>query len=300
VIARKEQIRDLLRAARARIDPARVGLRRSGKPRSPGLRREDVAVLAGVSVKWYTWLEQGREVNFSDDVVARVSAALNLTPAERGYLTALLQQREPKTAPEERLTETLWRTVRFVPVPALVMTRRWDIVAWNDLTTRIYRDYATVPRDQRNLLRIILTDEKYQSDPVGFDAMARKLLSEFRVDFSQFGDAAFEKLIVELKACVPDFERRWRNVEICNSMRGTSIVQHDVLGELAFDRVSYVPEGHPFMRVLMFTPRDLNTARIVAALCAEATAESSELPAPDIAAVRSVLDADVVRHINRH
>jgi hypothetical protein len=189
--------------------------------------------------------------------------------------------------------------VQFVPVPALVMTRRWDILAWNDLTSRIYRDYAAVPRAQRNLLRIILTDEKYQSDPASFEAMARKLLREFRVDFAQFVDTAFEQLIAELKLCVPHFERLWHDVEICNTMRGASVVQHDELGELSFDRVSYVPEGHSFLRVLMFTPRDLQTARIVASLCAE-TSDTAELPAPDIGAIRKVLDADVVRHTNRH
>jgi transcriptional regulator with XRE-family HTH domain len=300
VIARKEQIRDLLRAARARIDPGTVGLRRSGKPRSPGLRREDVAVLAGVSVKWYTWLEQGREVNFSTDVVARVSAALNLSGAEQAYLTALLQQRTPSTAREDRLTEALWRTVQFVPVPALVMTRRWDILAWNDLTSRIYRDYAAVPRAQRNLLRIILTDENYQSDSVAFEAMARKLLREFRIDFAQFNDPAFEQLIAELKCCVPQFERLWHDVEICNAMRGASVVQHDALGELAFDRVSYVPEGHAFLRMLMFTPRDLQTARIVASLSFETADTAAALRMPDLSVLRKVQDADVVRHVNRH
>jgi transcriptional regulator with XRE-family HTH domain len=285
----------LLRGARARIDPTEVGFRQADKRRSPGLRREDAAVLAGVSLKWYTWLEQGRDINFSADVLDRVSRALRLSPAEREYLLGLMQRRAaPDCDREETLTEAVWRTVQVVPVPALVMTLRWDIVAWNPLITRIFRDYGAIPRAERNLLRIILTDTKYQADP-GYDVMVRKLLSEFRVDFGQFaGDAAFEQLVAELKETAPGFEQRWCEVEICNSPRG-SVVQHDELGELSFDRVAYLPEGSTFLRVIMFTPRDPQTARIIDSLRAE---DGLGVEPPPV--VRKISELDVVRHTNRH
>lgn len=293
--ARKEQIRELLRRARARIDPTEVGFRQAERRRSPGLRREDAAVLAGMSLKWYTWLEQGRDINFSLDVLDRVSRALRLSSAEREYLLGLMQRRAaPSVDRGDTLTETVWRTVQFVPVPALVMTLRWDIVAWNHLISRIYRDYSTVPRSERNLLRIILTDQKYQSDPQSYDVIARKLLGEFRVDFGQYsGDPAFEQLVDELKQTVPGFEQRWNDVEICNSPRG-SIVQHDELGELSFDRVSYLPEGSTFLRVIMFTPRDPQTARILDAIRAEKGVGSSSPKGSQVSEV------EVLRHTNRH
>jgi transcriptional regulator with XRE-family HTH domain len=297
VSARKEQIRELLMSARGRIDPVAVGLRRAGRARSPGLRREEVAVLADVSVKWYTWLEQGRDMNFSDDVVGRVAAALKLSPTEKKYLGALIKKRAVK--PVERdsdITEALSRTLRFVPVPALVMTRRWDIVAWNPLIARIYRDYSAVPRAERNLLRIILTDKQYQLDGAAYERIARKLLSEFRVDFAQFVDAGFEELIAELKQIAPDFERLWKSVELCDSTRGTSVVQHSELGDLSFDRVSYVPESNNFLRVLMFTPLDAKTARVVATICSK----PHECFAPDVSIAHRSLDADIVWHTNRH
>ncbi|HUQ51240.1 MAG TPA: helix-turn-helix transcriptional regulator, partial [Gammaproteobacteria bacterium] len=90
--ARKGQIRDLLRAARARLDPAEFGLRGSGRRKVPGLRREDVAVLAQVSLKWYTWLEQGRELNFSDELLCRVARVLRLSHSEQAYLVALTRR----------------------------------------------------------------------------------------------------------------------------------------------------------------------------------------------------------------
>jgi transcriptional regulator with XRE-family HTH domain len=297
VSARKEQIRELLMSARARIDPHRFGVRRAGRARSQGLRREEVAVLADVSVKWYTWLEQGRDKNFSDDVVGRVAAALKLSATEKKYLSALIKKRSATpTEHESSVTEQLWRTLQFVPVPAMLMTRRWDILAWNPLIARIYRDYAAVPRTERNLLRIILTDEQYQVDRAAYERIARKLLREFRVDFAQFADAGFEELITELKQIAPDFERLWKTIEICDSTRGTSVVQHSALGELSFDRVSYVPESNNFLRVLMFTPIDAKTARVVASICPK----PSECFTPDVAIARRDLEADVVRHTNRH
>lgn len=264
--ARREQIRELLRAARGRIDPAEVGLPGSQKRRSPGLRREDVAVLAGVSVKWYTWLEQGREINFSADVLERVATVLRLAEPERAYLFALIQWRAPTRTPSpSELSEPFWQTMQFVPVPLLVMTLRWDILAWNPLLVRVFRDYSKVPEADRNLLRIILTDRKYQNEP-RYDSMLRRLIGEFRVDFGQCaGDPAFEQLIGDLKRVVPGFERRWRDVEFCSGQR-IAVVRHPELGELTFDRVSYVLEGSTPLRVLMFVPFDSTTARTVAGI----------------------------------
>jgi transcriptional regulator with XRE-family HTH domain len=289
---RKGQLRELLRGARARVDPAEVGLCDATRRKSPGLRREDVAALAGVSLKWYTWLEQGRDVNFSPDVLERVSAALRLSASERRYFLALMDRRSARIARDDRVTETLWRIVQHVPVPALVITRRWDLVAWNTRTARVFRDYGAVPQGERNLLRIILTDEKYQSDPLAFDHICRKLLGEFRVDFGRCaGDPAFEELVSDLIRIVPDFERRWKEVEICETKGGT-VVQHDELGELSFDRVSYVPEDRPFLRVLMFVPRDRRTALIIASMLPDAA------PAPR--ATENAAEPYVLRHTNRH
>src|SRR4030095_3648166 len=162
----------------------------------------------------------------------------------------------PEIAREQALSETVWRTVQLVPVPAMVMSLRWDIVAWNPLISRIFRDYSKIPCAERNLLRIILTDRKYQSDPTSYDAIVRSLLSEFRVDFGQYaGNPAFEQLVEELQRIAPGVAPRWSAVEISEAPRG-SVVQHDELGELSFDRVSYLPEGSSFLRVMMFTPNN--------------------------------------------
>jgi transcriptional regulator with XRE-family HTH domain len=266
--ARQGQVRDLLRGARGRIDPTEFGLPVTGRRKVPGLRREDVAVLAQVSLKWYTWLEQGRDLNFSEELLYRVSRVLRLTDCERAYLVALARRRPTPsvTASARMASDWLQRTVQFAPAPVLAMTLRWDVLAWNELTTRVFRDYGATPERERNLLRIILTDERYRRDPLVYEQVARKLIAEFRVDFARCaGDPAFDALIADLCGVVPSFERFWNDVELSSAARGT-VVQHAQLGQLYFDRISYVPEHQPFTRVLMFVPGDPYTARVVAEL----------------------------------
>ncbi len=264
--ARRGQIGALLRGARSRIDPTELGLNPAGRRKAPGLRREDVSVLAEVSLKWYTWLEQGRDLNFSEDLLCRVSRVLRLSPSEQAYLLALTHRRLPAaTADGDASADWLHRTVQFSTAPVLAMTLRWDILAWNELTTRVFRDYGAVPACERNLLRVFLTDQRYQRAPAIYEEAARKMIAEFRLDFARCaGDPAFDTLIAELHGLVPSFERLWNTVELSDSPRGT-VVQHD-LGDLYFDRISYVPEHHPSTRVLMFVPGDPNTARLIYAL----------------------------------
>jgi transcriptional regulator with XRE-family HTH domain len=232
-----------------------------------------VAALAGVSVTWYTWLEQGRDINVSAEVLERISSSLRLSCDERDYLFSLVHGRPaPRLSePDEQLSETLWRTIQYLPVPALVMTLRWDILAWNRLVTKVFRDYSQIPVSQRNLLRIILSEDKYQSDEQGFAILAKQLLAKFRVDFSQYaGDPAFEELIDELRAVTPGFDEYWRETEIRTAMRGSNVIQNDAWGDLAFEYSSYIPEGSSFLRLLMFVPADARTADILAGLAAEA------------------------------
>ena len=278
MVARKEQIREFLKACRARVEPSDVGLFAPSRRRSPGLRREDVAVLAGVSVTWYTWLEQGRDINISAPVLERVCESLQLSCAERDYLFSLVHGRPaPRlTEQDDELDDTLSRAIQYLPMPALIMTMRWDVVAWNRLVARIFRDYGQIEPADRNLLRIILTDARYQRDEVAFDALARRLLAKFRVDYSQCGgDSAFEELIAELADSVPGFDELWKDTEIRDRMQGRCTISHEELGRMSFEQSSYVPEGSACLRLLMYVPYDAETAAKVASLTDSVRVERS-------------------------
>jgi len=267
----RRQLIDFLKGCRARLTPGQVGLPDTNRRRTPGLRREDVAALAGVSVTWYTWLEQGRDIQVSADVLERICATLRMSPDEREYLFALVQHRPapPVATRHDDVSPTMARMLDALGVPAIVMTARWDVLAWNQLTRKIFRDYDKMPVDRRNLLRILLIDdERYQHDPVAYEVMARRIISKFRVDYSQTpDDPAFEELIAELSGSCAIFRRLWDRAEVVG--RSEAIASHPHLGGLMFEHSSYVPEGSPTLRFVIFVPYDDATHAKVRELRAE-------------------------------
>jgi transcriptional regulator with XRE-family HTH domain len=265
----REQLSEFLKGCRGRVAPAEFGLPETDRRRTPGLRREDVAALAGVSVTWYTWLEQGRDIRVSAEVLERICTTLRLTEDERDYLFSLVHGHPAPAvrADELQVTPRLQRMVDALGVPALVMTSRWDVLGWNELTTRIFRDYSQLPPEERNLLRILLTDPEYQRHPEEYDATVRRVLARFRVDYSQSaGDPAFESLIAELNESCEAFRRLWHSPEVCAVSEGINVVRHMRLGGIIFEHSSYVPEGSRHLRVIIFVPYDEPSAAKVASL----------------------------------
>jgi len=260
--ARKAQLSEFLRSCRGRLTSAKVGLPERRRRRTPGLRREDVAALAGVSVTWYTWLEQGRDIHVSADVLERISETLLLSATEREYLFGLVQNRPPpqKGWSEAELTPAVQRMMESLAMPAVVMTARWDVVAWNRMAVAVFRDYEAIAPERRNLLKILLIDDAvYQSGSELYEAMARRVLAKFRVDYSQFsGELEFEELIGELDRESEAFRRLWNSSEV----RGYSeaVVGYPQHGGLNLEHTSYVPEGATGLRLVVYAPHDEATA----------------------------------------
>lgn len=269
---------DFLKGCRARLSPTQVGLPDTNRRRTPGLRREDVAALAGVSVTWYTWLEQGRRIQVSADVLERICSTLRMSADEREYLFALVQHRPAPRVPlrADEMSPTIARMLVALPLPAIVMTARWDVIAWNRLASTVFRDYDKLPPERRNLLRILLVDDDtYQGDPAAYEAMARRILSKFRVDYSQVpGDPAFDELIAELAARCPIFRRLWSSPEVIG--RSEAVAYHPRFGGMTFEHSSYVPEGSPMLRLVIFVPHDEpSQEKIRALIAADRTSEGA-------------------------
>ena len=248
--------------------PADVGLPESDRRRTPGLRREDVAALAAVSVTWYTWLEQGREIQVSDAVLERLSTTLQLSQDEREYLFALVQQRPapPSHRRAADISPALRRMIDSLGVPAIAMTTRWDVLAWNELCAKVLRDYAAIAPERRNLLRILLIEDTlYRQDAQMFDAMAHRVVAKFRVDYSQhLGESDFEELISDLEENSEPFRRLWGNPEVV--ARSEAIVHHPQLGGITLEHTSYVPEGNPDVQVVIYVPYDEESTSKINAL----------------------------------
>ncbi len=263
------QLSDFLKSCRARTTPAQVGLAPAQRRRSKGLRREDVAALAGLSATWYTWLEQGRDVHPSEQVLERLSGALGLSTAERDYLFMLAQHRPPPLAPAagDEVRPAIRRRLDSLNVHALIHTRRWDVVGLNKIWPGCVPDFAAGPAGERNLLKILLTESDFQRDPNEHEQIARRVLAKARLDYSQSADdPAFDRLIEELSAAVPDFQRHWRSAEIMSSSEGIYTLSYPDLGEVAFEHTSYTIEAAAHLRLLIFSPADETSAARLARL----------------------------------
>jgi transcriptional regulator with XRE-family HTH domain len=274
----RQHLIEFLKGCRARLSPGQVGLPDTNRRRTPGLRREDVAALAGVSVTWYTWLEQGRRIQVSADVLERICSTLRMSADEREYLFALVQHRPAPRVPlrSDEVSPTIARMLAALAVPAIVMTARWDVIAWNRLASTIFRDYDRLPPEKRNLLRILLVDdESYQGDSATYEAMARRILSKFRVDYSQVpNDPAFDELIAELSARCPIFRRLWSTPEVIG--RSEAVSYHPRFGGMTFEHSSYVPEGDPMLRLVIFVPHDdVSQEKVRSLIAAERPSEGA-------------------------
>ncbi len=258
---------EFLRRCRARLDPVTVGLPDSARARGGGLRRQDVAAMSGVSASWYTWLEQGRDIRVSDEVLDRVSHALRLTDEERVYLFALVQRRPPALAPT-MLTECppdVERMVAAMPMPTVVMNLRCDVLAWNAVNSVLYRDYATVPAAERNLLEILMIRPVHTMSPAQQEAMGRRLIGRLRYDFSRCADdPKFEALLHRLLSLSPVFRKLWRMPDVALRNYGPHTFNHARFGEMTFEHTSYIPDGYPTIRVVVCTPHSLAAMRAVA------------------------------------
>jgi hypothetical protein len=162
---------------------------------------------------------------------------------------------------------TVKRTLDALHMPALVITPRWDVVYWNAMVASTFRDYATMAPEERNLIRILLTNPLFQQDPEEFEIIAQRVLAKLRVDYSQAGgDPEFDSLIRELNEISPTFKRLWPSPEITGRSEGVHILRHPKLGRLTFEHTSYVVEGAPSLRVVIFAPYDTESAVKVAQL----------------------------------
>jgi transcriptional regulator with XRE-family HTH domain len=210
---RRRELGAYLRSRRARLAPGDVGLAPGVRRRTPGLRREEVALLAGVGATWYTWLEQGRNVRPSAEVLNRLGDALRLDPVEKKHLFILANRPnpDPPSAMEERIDEPLRRVlVSLAMQPAYVTGRRWDVLAWNKAATAVFGDFAALEGDARNIMHLIFTDARHRKLLIEWESIARISLGLFRADSAKYvGDPDFERLIAALTRLSADFRRWW-------------------------------------------------------------------------------------------
>lgn len=259
--ARQKEFGDFLRSRRQRLTPAQVGLPSGFRRRTPGLRREEVAQLAGVGTTWYTWLEQGREVRPSTEVLNALADALRLDPAERQHLFVLADRPSPalRTADREHVPDALVRMLdSMTDQPAYVLGRRWDVLAWNAAAAAVFGDFGSLHGDARNLMHMMFANPSHRRLLVDWDDLAPLSLAAFRADSARHaGDPDFERLIALLEEESAEFRAWWPRHEVMQHISTVKRLQHPTAGRLEFEYMSLDVADRPGMRLVVCTPRKL-------------------------------------------
>ena len=256
---RREELADFLRTKRASLQPEDVGLPDGGRRRTPGLRREEVALLAGVGATWYTWLEQGRDVRASLEVLEALSRALRLSAAERSHVILLGrgEQAGPCKAPAEEVSPTLRRLVENTgPGPVYLLGRRWDYLAWNRSFEQVFGWEPGPDALSRNHIWVWFMDPSRRSlCSTDWATSARLLVAKFRADSARnIGDPAFEDLISALEASSPEFRKLWKRHEVAGSGTGRKDLNHPVVGPLVFDHAVFNYGDLGEQRLVIYSP----------------------------------------------
>ena len=266
-LSRENLLGVYLKDRRAKLDPAAFGLPGSRR-RTPGLRREEVAQRANISATWYTWLEQGRGGAPSADVLDRIARALMLTDIEREHLFLLGLGRTPEVRYREAegVTPRLQRVLDALdPGPALIKTSTWDVVAWNRAAAAVLTDYAALPPEQRNILRLMFLDPRVRAAQPHWDSVARFVIGAFRADAVRTGATAqVAALVEELRAKSAEFEAMWRDNDVSSYGGGFKRLRHPLAGEIAFEYSSFAVDGRPDLAMIVYnpaTPEDADKVR---------------------------------------
>jgi transcriptional regulator with XRE-family HTH domain len=253
---RRQELSDFLRNRRGRIAPADVGLRETNRRRTPGLRREEVAQLAGVSATWYTWLEQKRPIGVSSGVLDNLARVLRLDPAERMQLFQLALRQPVLESPSKR--ETVSPLIRRLldqtdPVPAFVIGRRWDVLAWNRAALAFFFDFEQVPSNERNTLWLIFTNPTLRSLLVDWRSRGQDTVARFRADYGRHaGDAHFVQLVERLKSVSPEFAEWWPRHDILPMTEGRNAYDHPQVGRMIVEHTTFSVSDNPELRLIVF------------------------------------------------
>jgi len=256
---RRQDLADFLRTRRMRLSPEQVGLIRSGRRRTSGLRREEVAQLAHVGVSWYTLLEQGRDIHPSRAVLQSIATALQLTPDERHHLFVLADQHylvDTNPSPEQ-VSPALHRVLDALnPVPAYILGRRWDYLAWNSAAEHVLLLSRGVPPYEYNAVWRIFADpaRQFSQHPI-WEQLAQNVLAEFRADSAQYADEEwFKRLIADLQRVSPEFRAWWPRHDVRGRADARKDIEHPVLGRLMFEHTTLQVPAMPELKIMIYTP----------------------------------------------
>jgi len=251
---RRSELGDFLRSRRERLTPKLVGLSSGRRRRTPGLRREEVAELAGIGVDWYIRLEQGRAVSPSITTIDALARALRLSKTEHGHLRALTRDTGRRVFLPETVPDPIRRLVEGLNRPAYVTGRRWDVLAWNAAADDIF-GFSRLATADRNILVSMLIDPRGRRlFGAAWADEARRMVAQFRATHDLWaGDPAFRDLLARLRGC-PEFAAWWKAHDVRGGAAGRKSLSHHARGLLRFEYATFQANDDPALKLAIYTP----------------------------------------------
>lgn len=262
---RRAELADFLKTRRARLHPEQFGLPVAGRRRTPGLRRDELAQLAGVGVSWYTWLEQGRDITVSDQVLESLARILQLDAEERRHLFFLARGMVP-VSDENHAATSLTSVHQSVldalgMSPAYLMDQYFNVIAWNESACRVFGDFSLLAERDRNLVWSIFTRPSQRKLFVNWEQAAQHAIMSFRAVYDRHaGDVWLEQLVADLKQASPEFRAWWplHNIEWACDPHEKELDHPQVGRLLVYSSKLIIPDA-PTLQVVLFTSRSPDT-----------------------------------------
>jgi transcriptional regulator with XRE-family HTH domain len=246
----RNELSEFVRLCRERASPEELGLPATRRRRIKGLRREEVATLAGVGLTWYTWFEQGRDIQVSDDFLRRIARGLQLNRAEQEHLFALSGRNQSFEFPEAQLPQGLVTMIRSLPESAYILNKCWDVLAYNDAAYDLFEDFHA---SRPNMLRIVFFSDFYRRNVKDWPSAARLVLLKARHDFLTGGrSSALKSILDEIMRAFPEAENWWNDPEIVRIGDTKIELHHSKRGWTMYQLSILVYEDRPALRAVVF------------------------------------------------
>jgi transcriptional regulator with XRE-family HTH domain len=275
---RREALAEFLRTRRERLSPEDVGLPSGGRRRTPGLRREEVALLANVGISWYTSLEQGRRAKPSDQVLEGIAGALKLSPEEQWHLFVLADRKPPPCIPPsvEKISSALRRVLDDLRAsPAYAISAHGDLAYWNAAAEAIFGLSSSVPPHERNLLWQLFVNPSARERYTSWEAIAQTMLARFRAEFARHpSDPRFASLIEDLQRESSEFREWWPRYDVAGEADGRQEIIHPDAGRVVLEHVTLSPPGDPDLKMVVYTPASVGDAARLTGALQEGTKQS--------------------------